>query len=497
MQIIFTKSHDGVCYKGGVKHKTTKEYTIMNITKNIKETVLFSATDEHRQTPAQNGYPNSTYSVVSNVAYLIGVPQRIFEMEHEAPKMEYFKEMNSIKNARIIRNLCMLRTEIELHYRDIQFQMMNNMKNLHTLPEYISQDCLLQLEKDGLPIIKANHKLNQYIIDINKHIANRINNCKTLFPWLEWEYVKELFIMPNGLTEAGIKAAAIEYYANKNRYPYQVYINWCYQESGNILYNDKKFVTLLYAAHEDSFSDWSKVCDISEQDKYSLHDFLENSNRTVILVDCENSDPIKLDAALQHLNRQGMLSRISKIILCDDIHTTSAWGILNQFTDIPVEHILTERVCGRKSIVDPTLCVKACMEHYENGVDSIVLFSSDSDYWGLFSQLTSVQYFVMVEQNKFGNANREALQAAGIPFCYIDNFCTGNSQIKVEAMLHMLRSKLDSAIHLNINEMLHDAYLATRAEMTSAEQTQFYDRFIKTMRLAIGTDGTLSLVLGS
>ena len=36
----------------------------------------------------------------------------------------------------------------------------------------------------------------------------------------------------------------------KNMYPYQVYINWAYAGAGNILYNDKKFVTLLYEAHE-------------------------------------------------------------------------------------------------------------------------------------------------------------------------------------------------------------------------------------------------------
>lgn len=42
----------------------------------------------------------------------------------------------------------------------------------------------------------------------------------------------------------------------------------------------------------------------------------------------------------------------------------------------------------------------------------------------------------MVESSKFGTDNRNALVEEGIPFCYIDNFCTGNSnKIKVEAML--------------------------------------------------------------
>ena len=77
-------------------------------------------------------------------------------------------------------------------------------KNLHTLPEYIPQECLRRLSEDGIELLRANYKLTQYIIDINLHIANRINNCRDLLPlWLKWEYVRELFLMPNGTKEAG------------------------------------------------------------------------------------------------------------------------------------------------------------------------------------------------------------------------------------------------------------------------------------------------------
>ena len=34
-------------------------------------------------------YKDSTYEIVSKVAYLIGVPLRIFENEHEAPPVSY------------------------------------------------------------------------------------------------------------------------------------------------------------------------------------------------------------------------------------------------------------------------------------------------------------------------------------------------------------------------------------------------------------------------
>ena len=469
----------------------------MTITKSFDGTVCSVGYLTQESQEVRNNYRNSTYSIVSTVGYLIGVPKQYFVHEQGKLSLELFDQLDKDKNARIIRNLCMLRTAIELNYREANYRIYNDLKNLHTMPDLIPQDCLTQLEDDGVPIIKANCKLNQYIIDINRHITNRINNCKVLFHWLRWDYIKDLFIMPNGLTETGIKTAAAEYYANKGRYPYQVYINWSYGDHGNILFNDKKFATLLYEANEDCFTDLSKVTDASDLTKESIYDFLEDSDRTVVMVDCENSDPYKLYAMLNNLDQQALLDRIYKIILCDDVNTTTAWDILERFTDIPVEHLEIQRVSNRKSIVDQALSVQAVIEHFENNADSIMLFSSDSDYWRLYGRLKNVRYYVMVENGKFGTDNRNALMEAGIPFCYIDDFCTGNSnKIKTDAMQREITRFLEEAVRLNVHDMLRNAYLATRAEMSEAEKKQFYDRYIKNMRLVIDKDGNVSVALG-
>lgn len=55
-------------------------------------------------------YKDSTYEIVSKIAYLIGVPKRIFENEHEPPKMEVYERLEQDKAARIIRHLCIIRT---------------------------------------------------------------------------------------------------------------------------------------------------------------------------------------------------------------------------------------------------------------------------------------------------------------------------------------------------------------------------------------------------
>ena len=42
---------------------------------------------------AYTDYENSTYTVVSKVAYLVGVQERIFENEYEPPKMEWYEKL--------------------------------------------------------------------------------------------------------------------------------------------------------------------------------------------------------------------------------------------------------------------------------------------------------------------------------------------------------------------------------------------------------------------
>ena len=73
------------------------------------------------------------------------------------------------------------------------------MKNLNTLPDIIPQECLRELEQDGVSIYKANHKVQEYLIDINGWLQKRLPSCKRLFPvWVNWNYIKELFLMPDG-----------------------------------------------------------------------------------------------------------------------------------------------------------------------------------------------------------------------------------------------------------------------------------------------------------
>ena len=68
----------------------------------------------------------------------------------------------------------------------------------------------------------------------------------------------------------------------------------------------------MYGLHHDTFDDPSKYKDANAETKNSIYDFLRCSMRTVIAVDCENSDVYKLYATLKNLN-QDELSKIEKI----------------------------------------------------------------------------------------------------------------------------------------------------------------------------------------
>ena len=436
-------------------------------------------------------YKDSTYELVSKVAYLIGVPKRIFENEHEAPQLEIYEQLDKDKTARIVRNLCVVRTSIERNFKHINDKMRMEYKTILSMPEYVPSDSLNQLTADGINFIKkSSTKLAHHIIEINRLISDRINNCKPLFPlWINWQYIKDIFIMPNGLTEEGTKLAADLYYSNLSYYPYQVYINWIPADEGNVLYNDKKFATLLYQWHNDYFGEMSKVSDAGTYVKSNIYDYIEDSDKVVVVVDCENSDPYKLVATLKNLNSD-YTQKIASIILFDDVHTASAWRILEEFTKIPVEHMMIERVKQSKSLVDIMLTARACQEHYTNNVDSFIIVSSDSDYWGLIQSLPYARFLVMIEREKCGPDMKAALVSSGIFFCYIDDFYSANAEeIKHSALFREMYRYIDNHVQLNVNEMFSEALRATRIDMANAEKKQFFHRYIRSMQMSISDDG--------
>lgn len=433
--------------------------------------------------------------ISATLSYLLGVP--ITYIKQTPLKMTYFPELNENKHARIIRNLCILRTDIMKNYKTICTKLKTDFTSIQLMPELVSGSAIRQLEKDGVVWYrKSNTLLEHHIVEINRLISDRINNCKVMFPlWLDWSYVRAIFVMPNGLAKAGVKEELYRYWSKQRLYPYQVYMNWEAENAGNILYNDRKIVEVLFRQNEEIFTDISKVCDIGGFVKDSVYDFIGKSGKLVVAVDCENSDPYKLCAALRGLP-QPFMEKISKVILFDDINTGSLWKVLEEHISIPVEYKLVERVTKFKSLVDTTLTATVSKEHYMNNVDSFILVSSDSDYWGMISSLTDARFLLMVERDRCSEQMKSTLKEAKIFFCYLDDFHNGAAtDIKYGVLRKEIRRQINGVLDLNINTLLDDAIRTARANMTDAERRQFLDKYLRRPELSIDAEGNLTITV--
>ena len=442
---------------------------------------------------SNNSFREDTYDIISKVAYLIGVPKSIFENEYQSPRIEIYNRLEQDKNARIIRNLCSLRTAIERNFKTINDKMRNDYSSFYSAIEGIASQNMDILSEDGINL-KVSRKLTDCLIEVNHQISNRLNNCKSIFPtWLNWTYLQNMFIMPKGLNEEGTKEAAELYYANKQYYPYQVYINWHPREVGNILSSDRKFTEILYQENGDFFRDYSKVSNVGEGVRNNIYDFIDNSNQVVLVVDCENSDPFKLCSALMDLDI-AYRSKIKKVLLFDDAHASSAWKSLESYLKIPVVRKEIERIKKNKSLVDISMAVGVCQEHYVNQVDSFILASSDSDYWGLISALENAHFLVMVERDQCGPDLKQALREAEIYYCYIDDFYSGDGgEMKKGELFKEISHYIHQMVNVNIYEMMEEVLKTTRISMEEAEKSQFTAKYLKPMQLSIKGNGDVLL----
>ena len=55
-----------------------------------------------------------THNIISIVAYLLGVGKQHFENVYEPPQLEVYSRLDQDQDARIIRNLCMIRKRREI-----------------------------------------------------------------------------------------------------------------------------------------------------------------------------------------------------------------------------------------------------------------------------------------------------------------------------------------------------------------------------------------------
>lgn len=437
-----------------------------------------------------------TRNIVATVAFLIGLRRNTWNNVYGDEHHELLEELDNNQAACTIRYLCKLRAMLMQHFKKTDNSIRFEFKNIDRL-EWFDSENIKQLEEWGFKILLTNKRASDYNTNFNKLICENIHGCKELFPdWISWDYIKNLFVIPHYSTENVQKLEFEKYMANIVYYPYQMYIYWkkpC--ELGNMLYNDGKFLDILYKMNGANFTDSSKYKNAVDDVKTNIYDFINASEKTVLAVDCENSDVYKLYGMLKNLN-QDEIEKIHKIILFDDNHTTNGWDYLEKFLNIPVEHIEVERVVDRKSLVDIRVTMGICKEYYENKISSFILLSSDSDYWGLISSLPQAKFLVVIEYDKCGQPIRDILDTHEIYYCSLDDFCTGNiEELKKAVLISELKKYLPDIVNYNGKQLAYDLFEKARINASENEIKNFYDKYIKTIRLNLDNDGNFSIVL--
>lgn len=429
-----------------------------------------------------------TKEVVTTISYLIGVRKDILELNFAECK-DTLDKLYADREATVIRYLCKLRTALLQHFKKTDTAMHYDLKNLTSL-EWYDKDNIRQLEKWGFTIIQANYRSEKYMQDFTRLINENIDKCSHLFyDWIVWEYIRDLFFIPK-YQKAGVLISEFEkYMKNIQHYPFQMYIHWQPADLGNIIYTDRKFLKVIYEQHGDRFTDFTKYKDADDETRNNIYNFIDSAEKTAIAVDCENSNPYKLYSVLKGLNQEE-LAKIEKITLYDDPNTTAGWDWLSKFTQIPVEHIEIDRVTDRKSLVDVRMTASVVTDFYRDGITSFIIVSSDSDFWGLIESLPNAKFLVMYEYEKCGTAIKSALAQHDIYYCAIDDFCTaGTEELKRAVLFAELEKHLPSLIGVAPLDLTHKIYEATRVTATMKEMENFCNRYVKTLRLKVNSDG--------
>ena len=239
---------------------------------NIQDVTLQDVIDEKKD---YSSFENYTKKQVTLIGYLLGIKE--FHITNPPCDRAYLQKIKGTKEIEIIRALSILRLNFIYAYDKIyrEKQTKGPFAQFDKMEQMIDAEALHYLQKQGLDPLQYGVKLSEFtkhIANINQLIEENIDNIHKYIPeWVEWNYIKELFIMPECASgpkgsyynskqkaeqiNAKIHEIRKDFYNNQNFYPYKTYFNWNEKrrpdDYGNILFNDGKFLKLLYSSHYD------------------------------------------------------------------------------------------------------------------------------------------------------------------------------------------------------------------------------------------------------
>ena len=463
-----------------------------NITlEELKDIVI----EEHIELPKitdKSGYRRYSKNIALTVGFLLGVNEEAMMKRLESPDefLPIKETLEKDEAAVAIRHLNNIRSNLMLHFKDVSRNLRNMNATFVPLDKMdIFKDDFKVISRMSISIITGKSDINEYLKRINNEIVKRIDKVEKYFPeWVRFKHIRTMFTMPNNIEEESKK-----FQCNQSLYPFQRYFNWREPfDCGYILSTDLDLLSVIYKNGNENFTDTDRVCDASDKVKNNINEFINTASKVQVFIDGENADPYRFASAIDSL-KDHEIEKINKIVVYyDSEHTTKAWTSLKHFTyGIEVEAIPVERINNNKSLVDHSLVWGVSKAIFQEKVDSIILVSSDSDFWSVIDASEDVRYLVMVESEKCGYDFKNLLRNKDVFYCYLDKFMTPdddrffNLVFKTE-LEKILKERFSLG---NANELLADVLQSCRAEASKAEKDMLFEKYIKTLSLGIDRDG--------
>ena len=122
-------------------------------------------------------YENYNKNLVSTIAYLIGVRDSIVRQEAQF-EQEIIEKLEGDENAKKIRALSILRTELLRNYKEISNRR-NNFEPMESLTDLLSINHIKFLREKGIETVHANVNVILEIAYINQYILENIESIKS------------------------------------------------------------------------------------------------------------------------------------------------------------------------------------------------------------------------------------------------------------------------------------------------------------------------------
>ena len=463
-----------------------------NITLEELKDIVIEENIELPKISDKSGYRKYSKNIALTVGFLLGVNEEAMMKRLESPDefLPIKETLEKDEAAVAIRHLNNIRSNLMLHFKDVSRNLRNMNANFVPLDKMdIFKDDFKVISRMSIFIITGKSDINEYLKRINNEIVKRIDKVEKYFPeWVRFKHIRTMFTMPNNIEEESKK-----FQCNQSLYPFQRYFNWREPfDCGYILSTDLDLLSVIYKNGNETFTDTDRVCDASDKVKNNINEFINTASKVQVFIDGENADPYRFASAIDSL-KDHEIEKINKIVVYyDSEHTTKAWTSLKHFTyGIEVEAIPVERINNNKSLVDHSLVWGVSKAIFQEKVDSIILVSSDSDFWSVIDASEDVRYLVMVESEKCGYDFKNLLRNKDVFYCYLDKFMTPDDDRFFNLVFKTELEKIlkERFILGNANELLADALQSCRAEASKAEKDMLFEKYIKTLSLGIDRDG--------